>query len=137
MVDRPSIGAAFFRVLVAAACFVIGYEHVTHQDDALHQLVIDQVLPLPAAAVRPLGILELICGVTLLLGLTPRLAALCLLVVAAVSAGHTLDLGEDRLHLIGPAVLALVCLLLLGVGAGRWALLDRIDPPRPRRLARE
>src|SRR3954470_5276634 len=115
MVDRPSIGAALFRVLVAAACLVAGYEHVSHQDDALHQLVIDQALPLPASAVRPLGILELACGVTLLVGLTPRLAALCLLVVAAVSAGHTLDLAEDRLHLIGPATLAFVCLLLLAV----------------------
>jgi uncharacterized membrane protein YphA (DoxX/SURF4 family) len=136
MQDRPSIGAALFRILVAAALFVIGYEHVSHQSDALHQLVIDQVLPLPASAVRPLGVLELVCGVILLVGLAPRLAALLLLIVAVFSVVETVQHG-DRLHLIGPGVLALICLLLIAVGGGRWTLLDRIDPPRPRRLARE
>jgi uncharacterized membrane protein YphA (DoxX/SURF4 family) len=137
MYDRPSLGATFLRVLVAIGCFVAGYEHVSHQADAFHDLVINQVLPLPPGAVRPLGILELVCGVILLLGLAPRLAGLLLLVVAVVSAAHTVRHGDDQLHLIGPAVLALVCLLVIGAGGGRFALLDRIDPARPRRLARE
>src|SRR4051812_29146906 len=134
MNDRPSLAATFLRILVALGCFVVGYEHVTHQSDALHQLVIDQVLPLPPGAVRALGIAELVCGVVLLLGLAPRLAALVLLAVAVVSGTHAW--GGDRLHLIGPGVLALVCLILIGTGGGRWALIDRIDPRQPRRLAR-
>ena len=137
MSDRPSIGATFLRVLVAIGCFVVGYEHVSHQADAFHDLVINQVLPLPPSAVRPLGVLELVCGVILLVGLAPRLAGVLLLVVAIVSAVYTLQHGEDPLHLIGPAVLAVVCLLVIGAGGGRFALLDRIDPARPRRLVRE
>jgi uncharacterized membrane protein YphA (DoxX/SURF4 family) len=137
MYDRPSLGATFLRVLVAIGCFVAGYEHVSHQSDAFHDLVINQVLPLAPGAVRPLGFLELVCGVILLLGLAPRLAGLLLLIVGIASAVHTLQHGGDRLHLIGPAVLAFVCLLVIGAGGGRFALLDRIDPARPRRLVRE
>src|ERR1700754_3242056 len=102
MYDRPSIGATLLRVLVAIGCFVAGYEHVSHQSDAFHDLVINQVLPLAPGAVRPLGILELVCGVILLVGLAPRLAGLLLIVVAVFSAVHTLQGEETRTHLIGP-----------------------------------
>ena len=64
-----------------------------------------------------------------LLGLATRLGALilCLDMLGAVATAGRVDGG---VHLVAPPVLALLCLVLVARGGGRWQLLDRVDPPR-------
>ena len=47
--------------------------------------------------------------------------------LGAVATAGRIDGGP---HLVVPPVLALLCLVLVARGGGRWQLLDRIDPPR-------
>ena len=79
------------------------------------------------------GTLEVVCGLMLVLGILPRLAALALagnMVGALVTAGR-IDGGQDIwLPLILIAALSPVVVW----GAGRWALVGRprATPPAPR-----
>ena len=47
--------------------------------------------------------------------------------LGAVATAGRVDGGP---HLVVPPVLALLCLVLVARGGGRWQLLDRLDPPR-------
>ena len=73
--------------------------------------------------------LEVVCGLLILLGLATRLGALIVGVdmLGAVATAGRVDGGP---HLVVPPVLALLCLVLVARGGGRWQLLDRLDPPR-------
>jgi uncharacterized membrane protein YphA (DoxX/SURF4 family) len=86
-------------------------------------------LPAPATVSLVISGLEVLCGVLLMLGLATRLAALvlCVDMLGAVATAGRIDGG---VHLVGPPVLALLCLVLVARGGGRWQLLDRLDPPR-------
>jgi putative oxidoreductase len=86
-------------------------------------------LPAPSTAVLVVSALEVICGVLILLGLATRFGALllCLDMLGAVATAGRIDGGP---HLVAPPVLALLCLVLVARGGGRWQLLDRLDPPR-------
>jgi putative oxidoreductase len=86
-------------------------------------------LPSPSTAVVVVSSLEIVCGLLILLGLATRLGALvlCLDMLGAVATAGRIDGG---IHLVGPIVLALLCLVLVARGGGRWQLLDRLDPPR-------
>jgi len=86
-------------------------------------------LPAPSTAVLVVSALEIVCGLLILLGLATRLGALllCLDMLGAVATAGRIDGG---VHLVAPPVLALLCLVLVARGGGRWQLLDRLDPPR-------
>ncbi len=86
-------------------------------------------LPSPDTAVYLVGGLEVVCGVLVLLGLATRFGAalLCLDMLGAVATAGRIDGG---FHIVAPPVLALLSLVLVARGGGRWQLLDRIDPPR-------
>jgi uncharacterized membrane protein YphA (DoxX/SURF4 family) len=86
-------------------------------------------LPAPDTAVLLVSGLEVLCGVLILLGLVTRLGALvlCVDMLGAVATAGRVDGGP---HLVIPTVLALLCLVLVARGGGRWQLLDRVDPPR-------
>jgi putative oxidoreductase len=86
-------------------------------------------LPSPSTAVLVISGLEIVCGVLILLGLATRLGALllCLDMLGAAATAGRIDGG---VHLVAPPVLALLCLVLVARGGGRWQLLDRLDPPR-------
>jgi uncharacterized membrane protein YphA (DoxX/SURF4 family) len=74
-------------------------------------------VPAPTTMVVVISVLEIICGLLVLLGLATRLGALVLCI-------------DGGFHLVVPPVLALLCLVLVARGGGRWQLLDRVDPPR-------
>ena len=86
-------------------------------------------LPAPSTVSLVIAGLEVVCGLLILLGLATRLGALvlCIDMLGAVATAGRIDGG---LHLIAPPVLALLCLVLVARGGGRWQLLDRFDPPR-------
>jgi putative oxidoreductase len=86
-------------------------------------------LPAPHTAVLVISGLEIVCGLLILLGLATRFGALllCLDMLGAVATAGRIDGGP---HLVAPPVLALLCLVLVARGGGRWQLLDRLDPPR-------
>ena len=68
-------------------------------------------------------------------GLAPRLAAWLIL----IEAGLVMFVGgrtDGGFYLTLPPVIIVLCLIVIGAGGGRWALLDRVDPPRQRRLER-
>jgi uncharacterized membrane protein YphA (DoxX/SURF4 family) len=83
----------------------------------------------PATTSVVISVLEVVCGLLILLGLATRLGALilCVDMLGAVATAGRIDGGP---HLVVPPVLALLCLVLVARGGGRWQLLDRIDPPR-------
>ena len=86
-------------------------------------------LPAPGTVSLVIAGLEVVCGLLILLGLATRFGALvlCIDMLGAVATAGRIDGG---LHLIAPPVLALLCLVLVARGGGRWQLLDRFDPPR-------
>jgi uncharacterized membrane protein YphA (DoxX/SURF4 family) len=86
-------------------------------------------VPAPTTMVVVISVLEIICGLLVLLGLATRLGALvlCIDMLGAVATAGRIDGG---FHLVVPPVLALLCLVLVARGGGRWQLLDRVDPPR-------
>lgn len=86
-------------------------------------------LPAPGTVSLVIAGLEVVCGLLILLGLATRFGALvlCIDMLGAVATAGRIDGG---LHLVAPPVLALLCLVLVARGGGRWQLLDRFDPPR-------
>lgn len=86
-------------------------------------------LPSPSTFSLAIGVLEVVCGLLVLLGLATRFGALLLLfdMLGAVATAGRVDGG---MHLVAPPILALLCLILVARGGGRWQLLDRIDPPQ-------
>jgi uncharacterized membrane protein YphA (DoxX/SURF4 family) len=92
-------------------------------------------LPSPHLTGIALPVIALGLGAILLLGLAPRLAAWLILIEAAlvmVLAGRT----DGGFYLTLPPVFIVLSLIVIGAGGGRWALVDRVDPPRQRRLER-
>ena len=86
-------------------------------------------LPVASIAIW-IGIVVLIaCGVGLVFGLATRLCALGVLLVALVIVA-TAGRVDGGLPLIGGALLAVACLVLVARGGGASQLLDRVDPAR-------
>jgi|SRR5579862_3135188 len=149
MEDRPSILITFIRILVGGVFVVAGADKLTEHS----KHVIDFTrwdLPSPSAFVYVVGGLEIVCGVLLVIGLAPRLAALLLAIdmVGALLTLRSVDGGVEWLlpgqtfvvpavEWVVPAVLLFLLIVLVAAGGGRWALIDRIDPAPPRRLVRE
>ena len=135
MEDKPSIPAAILRIAVGFVFIYTGFSkfasHASETRNFRHWGV-----PAPSSFVYLIGLVEIVAGVVLVLGLAPRLAALVLIVdmLAAMATAGRIDGG---LHLIVPPLLIIACLIIIGSGGGRWALVDRLDPSPPRILVRE
>ena len=132
--DRPAIGIALVRfglamLVIAAGIFQVQRRHAAVADARVWGL------PSPHISGIALPVIALALGAILLLGLAPRLAAWLILVEAAIVmyAGGRTDGG---FYLTLPPVIIVLSLIVIGAGGGRWALLDRLDPPRQRRLER-
>jgi uncharacterized membrane protein YphA (DoxX/SURF4 family) len=87
-------------------------------------------VPIPDFSVYAVGVIELGCGLLLVVGLLtrPAAAALALTLMGAIATAGRVEGGSFHLG-VGPALLA-VMLLLLWVGSGRPAL----DPILERRF---
>ena len=86
-------------------------------------------VPAPTTMVVVISVLEIVCGLLVLLGLATRLGALilCVDMLGAVATAGRVEVASTS---VAPPVLALLCLVLVARGGGRWQLLDRVDPPR-------
>ena len=132
--DRPAIGVALVRfglalIVLAAGAFQVQRHRAAVADARTWGL------PSPDVSGIALPVAALVLGVILLLGLAPRLAAWLILaeaVLVMVFAGRT----DGGFYLTFPPVYILLALIVIGAGGGRWALVDRLDPPRQRRLER-
>ena len=78
-------------------------------------------LPAPELFVPVLGAVEVVAGALLLLGVATRYVAL-LLAATMVGAILTAGLIDGGAHLVTPPILALLCLLITGLGGGAWQL---------------
>lgn len=118
----------FVRVLVGVAALVVAFTNLRGQAT----LALDAEawgVPAPSASIW-IGLVSLVLfGLLLLLGLASRLLALVLLVVALVLVA-TVGRVEGGVPLIGGALLAAGCLIIVARGGGAAQLLDRIDPVR-------
>jgi uncharacterized membrane protein YphA (DoxX/SURF4 family) len=132
--DRPAIGVALVRFGLALIVLVAGAFQVQRHHAAIADARV-WGLPSPDITGIALPVSAIVLGVILLLGLAPRLAAWLILaeaVLVLVVAGRT----DGGFYLTFPPVFILLALIVIGAGGGRWALVDRLDPPRQRRLER-
>ena len=116
-------------IVLAAGAFQVQRHHAAVADARVWGLPSPDFtgIALPASAI--------FLGVILLLGIAPRLAAWLILLEAVLVmflAGRT----DGGFYLTFPPVFILLALIVIGAGGGRWALVDRLDPPRQRRLER-
>ncbi len=127
--DPPSISAGLVRVLVGASVTSFG----------IYQLI-DEKLPKRAFADDSLAlgvsVGMVVLGAILLLGLATRFAALVLLIGFGFVFWKA-GISDGGIYVVAPPVLIVLCIVLLGTGGGRWALLDRLDPERQRVLRSE
>ena len=132
--DRPAIGVALVRFGLALIVLVAGIFQVQRHDAAVADAHV-WGLPSPDFSGLALPVSAIVLGVILLFGLAPRLAAWLILaeaVLVMVLAGRT----DGGFYLTFPPVFMLLAVIVIGAGGGRWALVDRLDPPRQRRLER-
>ena len=127
--DPPSVSAGLVRVLVGACVTAFG----------IYQLL-DEKLPKRAFAddriALGISVGMVVLGAVLLLGLATRLAALLLLVGFGFVFWRA-GISDGGIYVVAPPVAIVLCIILLGTGGGRWALLDRLDPERQRILRSE
>ena len=132
--DRPAIGVALVRFGLALLVLAVGVFQVQRH----HAAVADARvwgLPSPDITGIALPVIAIVLGVVLLLGIAPRLAAWLILaeaVLVMIVAGRT----DGGFYISLPPVFIVLALIVIGAGGGRWALVDRLDPPRQRRLER-
>ena len=132
--DRPAIGVALVRFALALLVIAAG----VFQAQRHHAAVADARvwgLPSPDFSGIALPVSALALGLILLLGIAPRLAAWLILaeaVLVMILAGRT----DGGFYITLPPVIIVLSLIVIGAGGGRWALVDRLDPPRQRRLER-
>ena len=132
--DRPAVGVALVRFGLALLVIGVGIFQVQRHHAAVTDARI-WGLPSPGISGIALPISAIVLGIILLLGLAPRLAAWLILaesVLVMILAGRT----DGGFYLTFPPVFIFLSLVVIGAGGGRWALVDRFDPPRQRRLER-
>jgi uncharacterized membrane protein YphA (DoxX/SURF4 family) len=132
--DRPAVGVALVRfglalLVIVAGVFQVQRHHAAVTDARVWGLPSPDFtgIALPASAIA--------FGVILLLGIAPRLAGWLILaeaILVLIVAGRT----DGGFYISLPPAFIVLSLIVIGAGGGRWALVDRIDPPRQRRLER-
>ena len=132
--DRPAIGLALVRLGLALLVILAGVFQVQRH----HAAVADARvwgLPSPSFTGIAIPVAAIVLGLILLFGIAPRLAAWLILaeaIVVMIAGGRT----DGGFYLTLPPVFMFLALIVIGGGGGRWALVDRLDPPRQRRLER-
>lgn len=125
---RPSSWTLLLRIALAAVFVPIGLGKFVNHDAYVERFERWGFGAAAGEIAILVGVLEVVCGLMLLLGIAPRAAALALIgnmVGALVTAGRV-DGGQDIwLPLVLIAALAVIVL----EGAGRWVLI-RIPAPR-------
>ena len=132
--DRPAIGVALVRFGLALLVLAAGVFQVQRQHAAVESARV-WGFPAPDFTGVAFPVSAIVLAIILLLGLAPRLAAWLILIEAAglmFLAGRT----DGGFYITLPPVVIFLALVVVGAGGGRWALLDRVDPPRQRRLER-
>ena len=132
--DRPAIGVALVRFGLALIVLVAGVFQVQRHDPAVADARA-WGLPAPDFTGVALPVSAIVLGLVLLFGIAPRLAAWLILIEAVlvmILAGRT----DGGFYLTFPPVFIFLAIVVIGAGGGRWALVDRLDPPRQRRLER-
>jgi uncharacterized membrane protein YphA (DoxX/SURF4 family) len=132
--DRPAIGVALVRIGLALLVLVAGVFQLQRHDPAVADARA-WGFPAPDITGVALPVSAIVLALILLLGLAPRLAAWLILVEAAglmFFAGRV----DGGFYYSLPPVVIVLAVVVLGAGGGRWALVDRVDPPRQRRLER-
>jgi putative oxidoreductase len=123
---RPLWGTLVLRVALAALFIPIGLGKFVNHDAYVERFERWGFGDLAGEAALAVGALEVVCGLMLLLGVLPRLAALALaanMVGALLTAGR-IDGGQNiwlPLVLIGALAVVVVW------GGGRWALAPRVS----------
>ena len=116
----------FVRVLVGVAALVVGVLNLRgHAVVALHAK--EWGLPAPSLLTWVGVVLLVLFGLMLMLGVASRLSAFVVLVVTLVMVA-TAGRVDGGVPLIGGALLAVGCLIIVARGGGAAQLLDRIDP---------
>ncbi len=116
----------FVRVLVGVAALVVGALNLRgHAMVAVHAE--EWGLPAPSLLTWIGVALLVLFGLMLMLGVASRLSAFVVLVVALVIVA-TAGRVDGGAPLIGGALLAVGCLIIVARGGGAAQLLDRIDP---------
>ena len=120
------VALVFVRVLVGVAALVVGVLNLRgHAGVALHAQ--DWGLPAPSLLAWVGVVLLVLFGLMLTLGVASRLSALVVLGVALVIVA-TAGRVDGGAPLIGGALLAVGCLIIVARGGGAAQLLDRVDP---------
>ena len=123
---RATVVLLFVRVLSGVAAIAVGVlDAFGHAAIVRHAAAWS--LPAPSIAVWLGTVLLIILGLGLVLGLASRLCALLLLIVVLIIVA-TAGRVEGGVPLIGGALLAVGCLVVVARGGGRPQLLDRVDP---------
>jgi uncharacterized membrane protein YphA (DoxX/SURF4 family) len=125
----PRWSTLALRVVLAAVYIPIGLGKFLNHDDYTERFDRWGFGAAAGELAILVGVVEVVCGLMLLLGLLPRLAALALMgdmIGALVTAGRV-DGGQD---IWLPAVLIVALAAVVVWGGGRWAL-----APRPGRVA--
>ena len=116
----------FVRVLVGVAALVVGALNLRgHAMVAVHAE--EWGLPAPSLLTWIGVVLLVLFGLMLMLGVASRLSAFVVLVVTLVMVA-TAGRVDGGVPLIGGALLAVGCLIIVARGGGAAQLLDRIDP---------
>ena len=116
----------FVRVLVGVAALVVGVLNLRgHAMVAVHAE--EWGLPAPSLLTWIGVVLLVLFGLMLMLGVASRLSAFVVLVVTLVMVA-TAGRVDGGVPLIGGALLAVGCLIIVARGGGAAQLLDRIDP---------
>lgn len=129
--------AAVVRLVAGAPLLLIGLAHVFAPEAPMQPLVEAAGFPLPSV-VAPLGVaVEVIAGVSLLLGAWARVGGVIAIPVmlGAVWAHLVIDVwpngAENEPPLALPIVVALAAAYVVVRGPGRWSLDRRSTPSRP------
>ena len=132
--DRPAIGVALVRFGLALIVLVAGVFQLQRTDAAEADA---RVWGFPAPDITGIALpaSAVVLGLVLLFGIAPRLAA-WLILIEAVLVMILADRTDGGFYLTFPPVFIFLALVVIGAGGGRWALVDRLDPPRQRRLER-
>ena len=118
---RPLWGTLVLRVALAALFIPVGLGKFVNHDAYVERFERWGFGAAAGEVAILVGIVEVVCGLMLLLGVVPRLAALALagnMVGALVTAGR-IDGGQDVWL---PLVLIVALSVVVVWGAGRWAL---------------
>jgi uncharacterized membrane protein YphA (DoxX/SURF4 family) len=118
---RPLWSTLVLRVLLAAVYIPIGLGKFVNHDTYVERFERWGFGAAAGEVAFLVGVVEVVCGLMLLLGVLPRLAALALIgnMIGALATAGRVDGGQD---IWLPLILIVALAAVVVWGAGRWAL---------------